>query len=130
MGHTKTYTKVVIDQTAESLGGQPASALIGKCVKIKVTETHKWHIAGYVLETQPEIPKAPKDYFERLEKQREKEAEEEKIKLAGAGKEAAGEVEEVVETIIVKTKPNEVMMHFMGIALLTIGLYILMRSTF
>lgn len=45
MGHTKSYTKVVIDQTQECLGtDQPAKALIGKCIKIKVTQTHKWHV--------------------------------------------------------------------------------------
>ena len=36
-GHTKTYTKVVLEQTEESLAGQPAEALIGKCVKVFVT---------------------------------------------------------------------------------------------
>mmetsp|Transcript_16746 Transcript_16746/g.28448 ORF Transcript_16746/g.28448 Transcript_16746/m.28448 type:complete len:250 (+) Transcript_16746:507-1256(+) len=39
MGHTKAYTKVVLNQNPESLGtDQPASALFGKCVKIQVTE--------------------------------------------------------------------------------------------
>ena len=55
------------------MGGYPAQALIGKCVKIKVTETQKWHIAGYIIETQPSIPQAPTDYFEALERQRERE---------------------------------------------------------
>lgn len=51
MGHTKSYTKVVLDQTAECLGvDQPARALVGKCVKIKVLETHKWHIAGKIID--------------------------------------------------------------------------------
>ena len=36
-GHTKTYTKVVLEQNEASLGGQPAEALIGKCVKVLVT---------------------------------------------------------------------------------------------
>lgn len=66
MGHTKTYTKVVISQDPESLADQPAKSLIGKCVKIKVTETHKWHISGFITDVNPDIPEAPADYFERL----------------------------------------------------------------
>jgi len=53
MGHTKSYTKVVINQDSESLSGQPAESLIGKCVKIHVTETQKWHITGYILDASP-----------------------------------------------------------------------------
>lgn len=60
------------------MGVTDAKTLVGKCVKIKVTETQKWHITGYITELEPELPTVPKDYFERLEKQREIEA----IKLA------------------------------------------------
>ena len=95
-------------------------------MKIKVTETQKWHIAGYIIETQPSIPQAPTDYFEALERQREREEQEEEEKR-GEKKE---EVEEIIETIYVKTKPKEVAMHFLGIALLSVGLYLLMRSAF
>ena len=73
MGHTKSYTKVVINQDAECLAGQPAESLIGKCVKIQVTETHKWHVTGYIVDAAPQVPEAPADYFERLEKQRQAE---------------------------------------------------------
>ena len=38
MGHTKTYTKVVLNPTAEILADQPPDSLIGRCVLIKVTE--------------------------------------------------------------------------------------------
>jgi len=54
MGHTKGYAKVVLNQDEETLGtNQPATALIGKCVKIKVTETHKWHISGHIIDLAP-----------------------------------------------------------------------------
>ena len=54
MGHTKNYTKVVLDQNQATLGiDQPAQALIGKCVKIKVMETHKWHVTGHIIDANP-----------------------------------------------------------------------------
>lgn len=67
MGHTKTYTKVVLTTNEESLAGQPAVSLISKCVKIKVTESHKWHITGYIIDVCPAQEDAPIDYFEKLE---------------------------------------------------------------
>ena len=71
MGHTKTYTKVVLDQNPATLGtDQPASALIGKCVKIKVTETHKWHVSGVVIDASPAALRVPEDYFEKLDRER------------------------------------------------------------
>lgn len=71
MGHTKSYTKVVLDQTPETLGtDQPARALIGKCVKVKVTETHKWHVSGIVIDANPPPVKVSEDYFEKLDRVR------------------------------------------------------------
>ena len=73
MGHTKTYTKVVLEQSEEALAGQPAEALIGKCVKVFITEGQKWHISGKIIDASPEPERAPVDYFERLEAQRKAE---------------------------------------------------------
>ena len=71
MGHTKTYTKVVLDQDPKTLGtDQPASALVGKCVKILVTQVHKWHISGHVIDASPAPVVVPEDYFEKLDKAR------------------------------------------------------------
>ena len=70
MGHTKSYAKVVLAPTKEIIGEQPAEALLGKCVKIMVTEAQKWHISGYIIDANPEIPEAPANYFEKLEKER------------------------------------------------------------
>ena len=71
MGHTKTYTKVVLNQDPKVLGTeQPAQALIGKCVKIKVTETHKWHISGHVIDASPAPVTVATDYFEKLDRER------------------------------------------------------------
>lgn len=71
MGHTKSYTKVVLAQTSESLGmDQPAKALIGKCVKVSVTETHKWHVSGHIVDAAPKPVEVAEDYFEKLDKQR------------------------------------------------------------
>jgi hypothetical protein len=71
MGHTKTYTKVVLEQTPEVLGtDQPAAALIGKAVKVKITETHKWHVSGFVTDASPKPIEVGEDYFEKLDKAR------------------------------------------------------------
>lgn len=71
MAHTKTYTKVVLDQNEEVLGSnQPAEALIGKCIKIKVTEAQKWHISGYVIDLNPAPEKVSANYFEELKEKR------------------------------------------------------------
>jgi len=43
IGHTKNYVKVLIRQVDYNL--------IGKCVKVKITETSKWHIIGKVIAT-------------------------------------------------------------------------------
>ena len=55
MGHTKSYSKVVLSQDDETLkiDMQQVKALFGKCVKIKVTETHKWHISGHIIDVNP-----------------------------------------------------------------------------
>ena len=66
-GHTKTYTKVVLNQTEEDLGtDQPAKAFVGKCVKVQVTSTHKWHIAGKIIDASPSPIEVGEDFFEKL----------------------------------------------------------------
>ena len=42
-------------------------------MKIKVTEAHKWHVSGYIIDANPAPEKAPVDYFEKLEAQRKEE---------------------------------------------------------
>lgn len=73
MGHTKTYTKVVLDQTSDVFGEVDPKSLIGKCVKVKITEAQKWHVAGYITDFKPEPERVPVDYFERLEATRKDE---------------------------------------------------------
>ena len=72
-GHTKTYTKVVLEQRKEVLGDQPAEALIGKCVKVLITGAQKWHISGKIIDASPTPERAPVDYFEKLEAKRKEE---------------------------------------------------------
>lgn len=52
------------------MGDQPAEALVGKCVKVKITSSGKWHVSGYIIDAAPEPERAPADYFERLEEKR------------------------------------------------------------
>ena len=60
MGHTK----VVIPIDRETLGtDQPPAALVGKCVLIKITTTHKWHVSGVVIDLQPKPITVGDDFF-------------------------------------------------------------------
>jgi threonylcarbamoyladenosine tRNA methylthiotransferase CDKAL1 len=43
IGHTKNYVKVIIREVDYNL--------IGKCVKVKIIETSKWHVVGEVIAT-------------------------------------------------------------------------------
>ena len=72
LGHTKSYTKVVINQDEASLGGQPAEALLGRVIEVKVTETHKWHISGHIINANPKVPHPASNaaYFAERENQR------------------------------------------------------------
>ena len=72
-GHTKTYTKVVLEQRTDILGDQPAEALIGKCVKVFITGAQKWHISGKIIDASPAPDRAPTNYFEKLEAKRKEE---------------------------------------------------------
>ena len=49
------------------LGDQPAEALIGKCVKVKIVSAQKWHISGVIVDANPAPEQAPQDYFEKVE---------------------------------------------------------------
>ena len=59
---------MVLEQTKEVLGDQPAEALIGKCVKVKIVSAQKWHISGVIVDANPAPEQAPQDYFEKVEK--------------------------------------------------------------
>lgn len=75
------------------LSGQPAAALIGKVVKIKVTETHKWHITGHIIDANPVIPHVEAtSYFAECERNRREKAEQE------------GEIKQKVEVQVVEEK--------------------------
>lgn len=55
------------------LAGQPAAALIGQVVEVKVTETHKWHVTGHIVNASPKIPHVDSaTYFAEKQKEREK----------------------------------------------------------
>mmetsp|Transcript_4502 Transcript_4502/g.3715 ORF Transcript_4502/g.3715 Transcript_4502/m.3715 type:complete len:139 (-) Transcript_4502:222-638(-) len=76
VGHTKAYVKVLFPVDEK---------LLGKAVKIKVTEAHKWHIVGEIVDREPKFEKVPEDYFGES-----KQKEEEKINEIPANKEQEG----------------------------------------
>jgi hypothetical protein len=52
--------------------------LIGRVVKIKVTETHKWHISGHIIDANPTVPHVEaSEYFAECERVRRERAIEE-----------------------------------------------------
>jgi threonylcarbamoyladenosine tRNA methylthiotransferase CDKAL1 len=111
MGHTKSYTKVVLLTDKETLGtDQPPEALIGKCVKIKVTDTHKWHVAGHVIDLAPEPIKVSADYF---------------VKLDEARKEAL--LKEMQPPVKVS---KDHMTHLVGMAFVSVATFLLLESLF
>ena len=59
VGHTKQYVKVQLD-----------SGPIGKCVLVKVTEAHKWHVCGEIIDENPEPVKVPANYWEACQTRR------------------------------------------------------------
>ena len=128
-GHTKTYTKVVIEQDKMSLGGQPAEALIGKCVKVLVHKATKWHIEGKVIDASPEPERAPRDYFERLEAAR-KEA---LLRQFEADEAAMGQASSAAGTAA-KSKTDAAdlytQLYVLALVLQAFGVYLILRSLF
>mmetsp|Transcript_26433 Transcript_26433/g.19818 ORF Transcript_26433/g.19818 Transcript_26433/m.19818 type:complete len:118 (+) Transcript_26433:335-688(+) len=61
MGHTKSYTKVVLDSASCSILEHSPEALIGRCIKIKVVEACKWHITGDIIDASVQT-----EYLEEL----------------------------------------------------------------
>jgi threonylcarbamoyladenosine tRNA methylthiotransferase CDKAL1 len=128
LGHTKSYTKVVLDQNAESLSGQPAAALIGRVVKVKVTETQKWHITGHIIDANPEVPHVKaEEYFAQCEAQRR----EKEVKEGGLEKNEA-KIERVIveEKIKVKVTTQQALLHLAGMAALTVGVFATLKGIF
>lgn len=145
MGHTKQYTKVVLTQSTDILGvDQPAQALIGKCVKIKVTGTHKWHISGYIIDAAPKPIEVSPDYFEVLDRQRkeklrlelqndlaiQKKKEVEKRQQLASLQAASNKKENENKAHILELQNKALILHFMGVMSIGVGVYMLLRNTF
>ena len=65
VGHTKAYAKVLIKKDP---------TLLGKCVLVKVTGIHKWHVYGEVIDRNPVPIKV--DYYSHFKGMIEEEKEE------------------------------------------------------
>ena len=118
----------MLDQTAECLSGQPAGALIGRVVKVKVTETQKWHITGHITDASPDVPHVKADeYFAQCEAQRrDKEAKEAREERKDA------KIERVIveEKIKVKVTTQQALLHLAGMAALTVGVFATLKGIF
>jgi hypothetical protein len=107
--------------------GQPPQALVGKVVRIRVTETHKWHVTGNLIDVSPKIPHEDVGvYFPRK-------AKEWAAKNAASGLEEPAkpqaEVRIVEERIRVKAPgKDQFILHLLGMLLLSIGVYALLKG--
>jgi len=126
LGHTKSYTKVVIDQDTLP-EDQPAAALLGKVIEIRVTETHKWHITGTVTNLNPVIPHIKDNlrYFEECEEERRRRKKREE---EGEERGERGEVRE--EIVKVPITMGQVVKQIAGMAALSVGVFLTLRGIF
>lgn len=126
LGHTKSYTKVVLNQDEASLAGQPAAALLGKVVEVKITETHKWHISGYITNATPHIPHPVSNavYFAEKEAKRAKE----RAEADKASQQTVVKVKE--ERVKVPVTNSQLFTHLAGMAALTVGVFLTLRGVF
>jgi hypothetical protein len=117
---------VVLDQTEDCLSGQPAAALIGRVVLIKVTETHKWHISGHIIDANPAVPHVDAStYFAECERIRRENAAE------AAPEDSQPEVKVIIEERVkVKVPTSQLLMHLAGMAALTAGVYVTLKGIF
>lgn len=119
----------MLEQNADALAGQPAEALIGKCVKVFITSAQKWHISGHIIDASPEPEHAPVDYFERLEAQRKAELlrqfQDDEDALAKAKTQAIA-----IKNPSSSSKTAVQPQFFIGLLLHALGVYIVMRSLF
>ncbi len=59
-GHTKSYSKVLLPYEEE---------LMGKCIKIKITKSFRWHMEGEIIDRNPPLVQVPPDYFKNYKEQ-------------------------------------------------------------
>eukprot|EP00826_Nyctotherus_ovalis_P055493 TRINITY_DN736_c0_g1_i3.p1 TRINITY_DN736_c0_g1~~TRINITY_DN736_c0_g1_i3.p1 ORF type:complete len:556 (-),score=104.02 TRINITY_DN736_c0_g1_i3:135-1802(-) len=95
IGHTKNYVKVIIKKVDYNL--------LGKCVKVKITETSKWHVVGVVIATENVIGEILPIAHYRKEFQ--------KTKVNYRAKERLGKLKEELKEKQVKDKAREPREH-------------------
>ena len=139
MGHTKSYTKVVLEQTEAVLGtDQPALALVGKCIKVKITGTHKWHVSGVVVDLNPAPVKVSPYYFFELDSKRKEMLRKQLQEDLAAQKEKELRLkldqqttQEAANAIQLKdTEYWAVLYHLMGMAAVSLATFFIAREFF
>jgi hypothetical protein len=99
---------------------------LGKVIEVKITETHKWHISGFITNAAPQIPHPASNavYFaEREAKRANERAEADK-----ASKQAAVKV--IEERVKVPVTNTQLFTHLAGMAALTVGVFLTLRGVF
>jgi len=93
-------------------------------VLVKVTETHKWHVSGYVIDVSPKVPHVDAAvYFAEREKRRKDEALLEAPEATGP----KTEIRVIEEKVLMKVAPEHFTLHLLGMLLLALGVYSLLR---
>jgi hypothetical protein len=125
LGHTKSYTKVVLSQDDATLAGQPAAALLGKVIEVKITETHKWHISGFITNVAPKVPHPASNvaYFAERESQRLRER-------AESAKATSAVLKVKEERVKVPVTNTQLVTHLLGMAALSAGVFLTLRGIF
>ena len=89
-----------------------------------VTETQKWHVTGHIIDASPLIQEASKEYFEILEKERKINQEKEQDVHV-----VDNFVEVIVEeNVLLKNSTDQVVIHIVGMVMLMLGFYALLRG--
>jgi hypothetical protein len=93
-------------------------------VLIKVTETHKWHISGSIVDAHPSIPHVDSEkYFRERAEARAKATSKSEEEL-----QSKTEVRIIEEKVLLKVRPEQFVLHLLGMLLVMLGTYATLKA--
>jgi hypothetical protein len=101
--------------------------LIGKVVLLKVTETHKWHISGHILNANPKIPHVDSEkYFADCAAKRAQAAQASQDPSSTGG--PSVEYKLIEDKVLLKATTEQFALHLIGMLLLALGVYAALKG--
>jgi hypothetical protein len=92
-------------------------------VLVRVTETHKWHISGRVINASPQVPHVDSAaYFKERERKRKEEQQETRDPVPEV------EYKIIEEKVLMKASPVHFALHLFGMVLLALGVYGILKA--